>query len=224
MRVRLATTALGITALLLTLPACSTTAPGPSPGQPGGTADKSVISSSAALEPRLLDEGDLGSRYLRKPEQDGQHADATVIGCPALSKLGGDAATGGTLSFPHKATTAFVSGDNSSEVSEELYNDSADKPSDGIAHLRRHDRVPHLPGHREKHSHGRLIAEAARAQRVRGRAVEPTLTFSARWAEHDGEADRGSRRQHSAGPGRLARPRRPESRQGSRPGNGGQLT
>lgn len=143
MRVRIATTALGITAVLLALPACSTTAPearpqatnSTHPGQPGGTVHQPIVLSSAALEPRLLDEDDLGSGYLRKPEQDTQHGDATVIGCPALNKLGGDAATGGTLAFPHKATTAFVSGDNSSELSEELYSDSADKLSDGIARI-----------------------------------------------------------------------------------------
>ncbi|WP_405774586.1 hypothetical protein [Streptomyces sp. NBC_01538] len=53
--------------------------------------------SSATLETRLLELRDLGSGYLRKPERPAQHDGVTVIGCPALSELGGDAATGGTL-------------------------------------------------------------------------------------------------------------------------------
>lgn len=57
------------------------------------------------------------------------------IGCPALSELGGDAATGGTRTFPHKAKTAFTYGGSSSEISEELYSDSANKLSDGIGRI-----------------------------------------------------------------------------------------
>ncbi|MCP9213465.1 hypothetical protein [Streptomyces cucumeris] len=138
MRVRVATTALGITAALLALPACSTDTTGdqhPSAaraGKPSDRAQGTAVLSSAALEPRLLDPSDLGNGYLPKPERPAQHDDVTVIGCPALNELGGDAATGGTLAFPHKAKAAFTYGGSSSEISEELYSDSAKKLSDGI--------------------------------------------------------------------------------------------
>ncbi|MFJ2021839.1 hypothetical protein [Streptomyces nodosus] len=140
MRVRVATTALGITAALLALPACSTDTTGTKhqtssssrTGKPSGAVQNPVALSSAALGSRLLDQSDLGSGYLPKPERPAQHDDVTVIGCPALSELGGDAATGGTLAFPHKAKADFTYGNSSSEISEELYSDSAKKLSDGI--------------------------------------------------------------------------------------------
>ncbi|PNG18249.1 hypothetical protein [Streptomyces cahuitamycinicus] len=139
MRVRVATTALGITAALLAVPACSTDTTGskhqtPSShtGKPADAVQKPAALSSAALESRLLDPRDLGSGYLPKPERPAQHDDVTVIGCPTLSELGGDAATGGTLAFPHKAKADFTYGGSSSEISEELYSDSAKKLSDGI--------------------------------------------------------------------------------------------
>ncbi|MFC5218860.1 hypothetical protein [Streptomyces coerulescens] len=143
MRVRVATTALGITAALLAVPACSThttgtktdTAPSARTGKPADAAQKSAALSSPALETRLLDESDLGSGYLRKPERPAQHDDVTVIGCLALSELGGDAATGGTLTFPRKAKVTFTYGASSSEISEELYSDSANKLSDGIGRI-----------------------------------------------------------------------------------------
>ncbi|MFC7841642.1 hypothetical protein [Streptomyces sp. NPDC057382] len=139
MRVRVATTALGITAALLALPACATDttgakhqAPSSRTGKPADAVHKTAALSSAALESRLLDPRDLGSGYLPKPERPAQHDDVTVIGCPALSELGGDAATDGTLGFPHKAKADFTYGGSSSEISEELYSDSAKKLSDGI--------------------------------------------------------------------------------------------
>ncbi|GAX56729.1 hypothetical protein [Streptomyces olivochromogenes] len=143
MRVRVATTALSITAALLFLPACSIDTPGakrqaPSSTRTGKSADavqKPAVPSSAALKSGLLDQSDLGSGYLRKPERPAQHDDVTVIGCPALSELGGDAATGGTLAFPHKAKADFTYGGSSSEISEELYSDSAKKLSDGVARI-----------------------------------------------------------------------------------------
>lgn len=138
MRVRITTTALGITAALLTLSACSADTTGAKPGtvssartgMPAGSPGNAALLSSAALETRLLDEHDLGSGYLRKPERPTQHDDVTVVGCPALSELGGDAATGGTLTFPRKAKATFTYGGSSSEVSEELYSDSPNKLSD----------------------------------------------------------------------------------------------
>ncbi len=76
MRVRVAITALGITAALLALPACSTDTTGaehqaPSSartGKPTDAVQKPAALSSAALESRLLDQSDLGSGYLPKPE------------------------------------------------------------------------------------------------------------------------------------------------------------
>ena len=140
MRVRVAITALGITAALLAVPACSTETTGSKPrtatstrtGKPTGAVHKTPVLSSAALETRLLDQGDLGSGYLRKPERPTQHDDVTVIGCPALSELGGDTATGSAIAFPRKAKATFTYADGSSEVSEELYSDRANKLSDGI--------------------------------------------------------------------------------------------
>ncbi|MGA5191601.1 hypothetical protein ACPCSL_34300 [Streptomyces griseoincarnatus] len=134
MRVRVATTALGITAALLTVPACSTDTTGSEHQTPSSRTGKpaDTVQKSAALESRLLDPRDLGSGYLPKPERPAQHDDVTVIGCPALSELGGDAATGGTLAFPHKAKADFTHGGSSSEISEDLYSDSAKKLSDGI--------------------------------------------------------------------------------------------
>ncbi|WP_329295912.1 hypothetical protein [Streptomyces pseudovenezuelae] len=143
MRVRVATTALGITAALLSLPACSAGTTGakhqtPSSARTSKPADavqKPASLSSAALESRLLDQSDLGSGYLPEPARLAQHDDVSVIGCPALSELGGNAATGGTLSFPHKAKADFAYGGSSSEISEELYSDSAKKLSDGVARI-----------------------------------------------------------------------------------------
>ncbi|MGW5096339.1 hypothetical protein ACWEQ1_17400 [Streptomyces nodosus] len=138
MRVRVATTALGIIAALLALPACSTDTTGakhqtPSSAGTGKPAD--AVQKPATLESRLPDQSDLGSGYLPKPERPAQHDDVTVIGCPALSKLGGNAATGGTLAFPHTAKAAFTYGNSSSEISEELYSDSAKKLSNGVARI-----------------------------------------------------------------------------------------
>ncbi|MCG0285379.1 hypothetical protein [Streptomyces sp. PSAA01] len=140
MRVRVATTALGITATLLALPSCSTHTTGAKhhttssarTGKPTDAARKAAVLSPATLETRLLDENDLGSGYLHKPERPAQHDDVTIVGCPALSKLGGDAATGGTLAFPRKAKATFTYGGGSSEVSEELYSASANKLSEDI--------------------------------------------------------------------------------------------
>ncbi|MGW4199056.1 hypothetical protein [Streptomyces sp. NPDC005004] len=144
MRVRVATTALGITAALLALSACSTDTTRAKPnsvsfaraGKPAGASQNVAPLSSAALERRLLDERDLGSGYLREPERPAQHDDVTVVGCPALTELGGDAATGGSLTFLHKAKATFTyAGSSDSEVSEELYSDSAGKLSDGIGRI-----------------------------------------------------------------------------------------
>ncbi|MFG2153165.1 hypothetical protein [[Kitasatospora] papulosa] len=136
MRVRVTTTILGITAALLAVPACSTdTSPSARTDKPAETAQQAAPLSSAELETRMLNESDLGSGYLRKPERPSQHDDVTVLGCPALSELGGNAATGGTLSYPRKAKADFTYGGSSSEVSEELYSDSTAKLSNGIGRI-----------------------------------------------------------------------------------------
>ncbi|MFC8285114.1 MULTISPECIES: hypothetical protein [Streptomyces] len=140
MRVRVATTILGITSALLALPACSTDTVGTEPAssssaRTGKPTSGATVLSSAALESRLLDESDLGGGYLRKPERPAQHDDVTVIGCPALNELGGDAAIGGSLSFARKAKVSFTYGSGSSEVSEELYSSSATELSDGIGRI-----------------------------------------------------------------------------------------
>jgi len=83
MRVRVATTALGTTAALLAVPACSTdTTPDPtttSTGTPARADGNGAPLSSTALKKRLLDESDLGSGYLRAPERPTQHDDVTVV-------------------------------------------------------------------------------------------------------------------------------------------------
>ncbi|MFJ8248538.1 hypothetical protein [Streptomyces sp. NPDC094466] len=132
MRVRVTTTILGITATLLAVPACSTDSDSAPSARTGMPVSDAAVLSSAALEARLLDESDLGSGYLRKPEPSSQHDDVTVIGCPALNELGGDAATGGSLTFPREAKASFTFGGSAVEVSEELYSDSASKLSDGL--------------------------------------------------------------------------------------------
>ncbi|MFF4714498.1 hypothetical protein ACFY2V_24295 [Streptomyces eurythermus] len=143
MRVRV-TTAAGITAAaLLALPACSsdaetaaatsstTRSTSPAVPEPGSTP-----LSSAALTERLLAAGDLGSGYTRKLERAEHNDDVTVLGCPALDDLGGDAATGGSLDFPRQAKTAFTyAGSGDSEISEELYSDTPGKLSDGMGRI-----------------------------------------------------------------------------------------
>lgn len=139
MRARVAT-ALGLTAItVLALPACSTEGAKASPtfsppaGKPASTTQNAAPLSSVDLNKRLLNESDLGSDYRRKPENPLTHDDVTIVGCPALTKLGGDAAIGGTLDFPRqaKATFTYASG-VFSEISEELYNDTAADLSDGF--------------------------------------------------------------------------------------------
>jgi hypothetical protein len=90
--------------------------------------------SSAALNQRLLNESDLGEGYTRKPETARRNDDVTVIGCPALEKLGSDAATASGRDFARKTKASFTyTGSNTSEVSEELYSDSPAKLSTGIS-------------------------------------------------------------------------------------------
>ncbi|MGP9017595.1 hypothetical protein ACT1U9_04190 [Streptomyces sp. BR1] len=138
------TTALVLTTLVsLALTGCSddsSSSPGASPAaasSPRGTSGTTGATplSSAALSTRLLTEQDLGEGYVRKAER-AQHDDVSVIGCPALEKLGGDAATGASLDFPRKAKAAFTYGaDGTSEVSEELYSDTAPKLSAGVGRI-----------------------------------------------------------------------------------------
>ncbi|MFE7803746.1 hypothetical protein ACFU51_03580 [Streptomyces sp. NPDC057430] len=120
----------GCTGSPTTGPSGSATTTAAGPADPAGAASTPV--SSAALGQRLLTEADLGQGYTRKPERESRRDDVTVIGCPALEQLGGDAAAGGSLDFPNKAKTAFTyNGSAGSEVSEELYSDTPDKLADG---------------------------------------------------------------------------------------------
>ncbi|WP_420036072.1 hypothetical protein ACN2WE_31070 [Streptomyces sp. cg28] len=98
------------------------------------TAAPSVPLTSAQLDHRLLTESDLGEGYTLKPEVPRHNDDVTVIGCPALQKLGGDTATGSSLDFARKAKSSFAyTASGSSEVSEELYSDNPTKLSKGIS-------------------------------------------------------------------------------------------
>ncbi|MEU4347086.1 hypothetical protein [Streptomyces sp. NPDC023838] len=131
------TAALVLTALTLT--ACSVAPSGSAPAassSPRGKAADAKPLSSAALGNRLLTEEELGEGYVRKAERAQHNDDVTVIGCPALAQLGGDAATGQSLGFPNKAKAAFTySGGSDSEVAEELYSDTANKLSDGVGRI-----------------------------------------------------------------------------------------
>jgi hypothetical protein len=84
---------------------------------------------------RLLDESDLGEGYARKPEEPSRHDDVTVIGCPALEKLGSEAAVGGSLDFPRKAKASFTYAGGSDSMAEELYSDAEAKLSRGVARV-----------------------------------------------------------------------------------------
>ncbi|WP_405591842.1 hypothetical protein [Streptomyces sp. NBC_01092] len=137
---RSTTTALGLSALCtaLALTGCAgqaDSAGSSASAQRGSsTPTASVPLSSTQLSQRLLNESDLGTGYTRKPESPRRNDDVTVIGCPALEKLGGDTATGSGLDFARKAKASFTyTGSNTSEVSEELYSDSPATLSTGIS-------------------------------------------------------------------------------------------
>ncbi|MFI1886021.1 hypothetical protein [Streptomyces jumonjinensis] len=138
------TAVLALTALtLITLPGCSTSAPSPAPttrtAEPEAAADNSKpgkVLTPEQLRERLLNEADLGQGYTRKPERNSGRDDVTVIGCPALEKLGGDAAAGGSLDFPNRAKAAFTyTGSADSEVSQELYSDTGTRLSAGTGRI-----------------------------------------------------------------------------------------
>ncbi|MCY0940195.1 hypothetical protein O1W17_01670 [Streptomyces sp. H34-S5] len=142
---RMRTIATGLTvAVSLAISGCSGSTPAGSAsplGKPSGQTNSGASASSAPLSSsvlagRLLAEADLGQDYTRKPENTARHDDVTVIGCPALEQLGGDAATGGSLDFPNKAKATFLySGSTGSEISEELYSDNAQKLTDGTKRI-----------------------------------------------------------------------------------------
>ncbi|MFF4799749.1 hypothetical protein ACFY1U_15220 [Streptomyces sp. NPDC001351] len=145
MRLR-TTTALSLSALtVLALAGCSTGIPDSidptssttvSARPDGETAPASAPLSSAALAKRLLDESDLGEGYTRAPQRPAQHNDVTVLGCPALEKLGSEAAVGGSFDFPHEAKASFTyAGGSGSEVEEELYSDAEGKLSRSVGRI-----------------------------------------------------------------------------------------
>lgn len=111
----------------------SSTDPASAPTAPSENAWATAPLSSAELAQRLLGEGDLGEGYTRTPPRPAAHDDVSVIGCPALEKLGADAATGARLGFSRKAKASFAyAGGSDSAVSEELYSDSATTLSKGV--------------------------------------------------------------------------------------------
>jgi hypothetical protein len=135
------TTVLSLGLAVLALAGCSntTTATNPASSTPASAspednnAPAATPLSSAALAERLLDASDLGEGYTRKPATVKRHDDVTVIGCPALAELGGQAAAGGSLDFPRSAKASFTyAGSSNSEVSEELYSDTTTKLSAGV--------------------------------------------------------------------------------------------
>ncbi|MFJ8676274.1 hypothetical protein [Streptomyces sp. NPDC093589] len=125
---------------LALLPGCSTSSSPASAkassaqhGSGKPTPQPSRTMSATALHGRLLSASDLGEGYSLKPETSSGHDDVTVTGCPALEKLGGDAAAGGSLTFPNKAKVSYsYAGSTGSEVSEELYSDTEAKLSTGL--------------------------------------------------------------------------------------------
>ncbi|MEU0357282.1 hypothetical protein [Streptomyces cyaneofuscatus] len=134
---RSTTTILVLSALaVLVLAGCSgSTEPANSSAASSEPAHRGGNSASASvpLSSAKLNEGDLGEGYISKPQSADRHDDVTVIGCPALEKLGSDAATGAILDFNRKAKASFTYvGSTNSEVREELYSDSATKLSNGI--------------------------------------------------------------------------------------------
>jgi hypothetical protein len=140
------TTVLSLSALaVLALAGCShssavssgpTSSPAVSLHPDGESAPASAPLSSTALARLLLDESDLGGDYTRMPQRTAAHDDVTVIGCPALAKIGGDPTTGTSLVFPRKAEASFTyTGGSNSELAEELYSDTAAKLSKGIGEI-----------------------------------------------------------------------------------------
>ncbi|MFI6008699.1 hypothetical protein ACIBAG_07685 [Streptomyces sp. NPDC051243] len=134
-------TVLSLSALaVLALAACSTGStsffPAPSATAPSENASASAPLSSAALAKLLLDGSDLDEGYTRLPQRPAAHDAVTVIGCPALEKLGAEAATGASLGFSRKAKVSFTySAGADSEVSEELYSDTTAKLSKSIGEI-----------------------------------------------------------------------------------------
>ncbi|MFF3556210.1 hypothetical protein ACFYXL_22720 [Streptomyces tsukubensis] len=137
---------------LMALPACSANTPSASstdgsgltsvatvPGKSEASTDGPVLSSEQ-LRGRLLTAGDLGEGYVPKPQRKtGQSAgrdDVTVIGCPALEKLGGEAGAGGSLDFPRRAKAAFTyTGGRDAELSAELYSDTTARLKEGTGRI-----------------------------------------------------------------------------------------
>lgn len=135
-------TVLSLSALaVLALEGCSigstsSTDPASAPTARSENASAPAPLSSAELAQRLLGEGDLGEGYTRTLPRSPAHDDVSVIGCSALEKLGADAATGAGLDFFRKAKASFAYvGGSDSELSEELYSDSAAKLSKGIGQI-----------------------------------------------------------------------------------------
>ncbi|MGW4200962.1 hypothetical protein [Streptomyces sp. NPDC004726] len=134
---------------LLVLSACSTntsstTGEGPAPAAtlPGKSEGRrpAPVLSSEQLRGRLLSAGDLGEGYVPKPQRAARQGagrdDVTVIGCPPLEKLGGEAGASGSLDFPRRAKAAFTyASSRDAELSAELYSDTAARLTEGTGRI-----------------------------------------------------------------------------------------
>ncbi|WP_308117045.1 hypothetical protein [Streptomyces guryensis] len=194
-----ATTVLSFSALaVLALTGCSAgsadstdlTSPTTVRVRPGGeSAPVPAPLSSAALAKRLLGESDLGEGYTRTPQPPAQHDDVSVTGCPALEKLGSEAAVGGSFDFPHKAKVSFAyAGGSGSEVAEELYSDTEDKLSQGVARI--FEAMTSCPTYQVLAGSTSVTVSAQSARRPAGRrAVEPAVDLHSRRAQQRRQAD-----------------------------------
>ncbi|WP_332109690.1 nucleoside phosphorylase-I family protein [Streptomyces gossypiisoli] len=113
-------------------PSSSTTVPVLLDGQ---SAPTSAPLSSAALAKRLLDESDLGEGYTRMPQRTAAHDDVTVIGCPTLRELAGDAAAGEPRFPAQREGVLHLCRRPRFQVAEELYSDTEDKLSREVGRI-----------------------------------------------------------------------------------------
>ena len=222
MRLHTATAALGLSALaILALSGCSNgTATTPvSSAAPSALTDGKAASSaplsSAALSRRLLVDSDLGAGYTRKPESTQRHDDVIVIGCPALEKLGGDAVTGGSLGFPRKAKATFsYSGSSDSEVSEELYSDTAAVLSSKMGRI--FDAMASCPTYQVTVGSTPIDigTQKTTTSKLGDQQWSQLLNLLRRGAAQHRQADGHPHRQHPGARVRLTRPRGLPPRQG----------
>ncbi|MGY4968370.1 hypothetical protein ACWGCC_03945 [Streptomyces nigrescens] len=133
MRTSTTTLALSVALLTTTVTACTNDSAAPHTATEAATprVTTAPVLSATQLKRRLLTKDDLGAGYSDAPQQQAEHDDVSLKGCPALEQLSADP-TGSSLDFRRKATTSFsYNGSSSSTVSEELYSDQPAKLSAG---------------------------------------------------------------------------------------------